>query len=381
MIEIKNKSECCGCGACKNICPIGAISLEKDEEGFLYPKTDSGKCVKCGRCVKVCPIKNRMDYGKNTYAQKAYAAQTTDKEVLKKSSSGGVFTEIASEIIASGGVVFGAAMDDDLCLRHIGAESAADLDKLCGSKYVQSEIGTAYEDIRNFLDSGRKVLFCGTPCQVGGLYNFLGKSYDNLYTQDIICHGVPSPMVFEEYVKYREKKAGSKAQKIYFRNKKYGWKNFSLNFLFENGREYIKPASDDYYLCSFLSDLCLRPSCHDCAFKSQKRQSDITLADFWGVERIYPQINDNRGTSLVLVNSQKGSELFDGIKDRLKLCDADPKEAVKYNPAMLSSSKRNEKRDEFLRIVREKGFSGAEKFVKKPISVKLKKFIKRMMLK
>ncbi|MDY3929413.1 MAG: Coenzyme F420 hydrogenase/dehydrogenase, beta subunit C-terminal domain [Clostridia bacterium] len=381
MIDIVNKSQCNGCGVCKEICPIKAISLEKDEEGFLYPKIYKDKCIKCGICLKRCPVVNHNEIKKNREMLRAYAAKTTNEQIRKNSSSGGVFTEIATNIINSNGIVFGAAFDEKFHVRHVGIDNIDELNKLMGSKYVQSEIGTAYTKAKEYLDTGRLVLFTGTPCQIGGLYSFLNKEYDNLYVQDIICHGVPSPMVWQKYIEFRETKSKSKTQKVFFRYKKYGWKTFAVQFVFKNCKEYVQKAYEDLYMGSYLRNLCLRPSCHNCSFKTKKRDSDITLADFWGIEKVYPEIDDNKGTSLVIINSTKGCELFDCIKKRLNWHEVDFEQAIKYNTAMTSCVMPSRERDKFIRIIREKGFYAAKRFVKIPIVFRIKKIMKAFILK
>lgn len=376
MIEKTNKSECSGCGACRDICPVKAISLYPDEEGFMYPQVDKGKCIGCGKCNKVCPVSNKAEKRDNGTDTIAYAAQTKEEEIRKNSSSGGVFTEIATYILEKGGVVFGAAFDENFKVIHIGVDSTEHLYKLRGSKYVQSEIGDTYRKALEYLDAGRLVLFTGTPCQIAGLYNFLNRDYDNLYTQDIICHGVPSPLVWQKYIEYRESKASAKLQSAFFRHKKYGWKRSSVKFEFSNGTEYIQDLTEDLYMRSYLRNLTLRPSCYSCAFKTKHRPSDFTLADFWGVENVLPEIADNKGTSLVILHSEKAHEVFEEIKSNLKYQAVDIDEAVKYNSAMLTSVPQNADRAKFFDSIRGKGFYGALKYIRAPLSQRIRKIIK-----
>ena len=286
MIIIDDKTKCSGCHACANACPKNCISMVSDEEGFWYPQVNKEKCIDCGLCEKVCPIIHKWQ-SDDSLTTTAMAAINLNEEIRLKSSSGGIFTLIAEKIIDQGGVVFGAAFSDDFkSVQHICVDNIADLDKLRGSKYVQSKIGDTYKQAKEYLDSGRKVLFSGTPCQIGGLYSYLRKPYENLLTQDIICHGVPSPMVWEKYVEEHERKISSKANKVTFRNKKNGWKAYSVFIGFENRKQYLKEHSADMYIKAFLSDICLRPSCFDCQFKGIKRHADITLTDF-GVYRTF----------------------------------------------------------------------------------------------
>ncbi len=351
MIEIKNKSNCSGCHACFAACPKNCIQMIPDEEGFWYPQIDKDKCIDCGLCEKVCPIihKWQPDDSRTTDVM---AAMNKNENIRLKSSSGGIFTLIAEAIIDQGGVVFGAALADDFrSVNHICVDDKAGLEMLRGSKYVQSKIGDTYKQAKEYLDNGRKVLFTGTPCQIGGLYSFLKKDYDNLYTQDIICHGVPSPMAWEKYVEKREKKAASSTQQMFFRNKKYGWKAFTVLFEFSNNTTYEKSIQDDPFMRAFLSNSCLRPSCHDCSFKGVKRQADQTLADFWGIQHVLPEMDDDKGTSLVLTHSSKGKELLCSISDNLRIEYADAEVIIKYNPAGVESCKPNKIRGVFLKNI------------------------------
>ena len=352
MISINEKSQCSGCHACSNACPKNCIQMVSDEEGFWYPEVDKDKCIDCGMCEKVCPIihKWKPDDSRITIAM---AAMNKNEEIRLNSSSGGIFTLIAEAIIDQDGVVFGAAFADDFkSVHHICVDNKADLEKLRGSKYVQSKIGDTYKQAKSYLDSGRKVLFTGTPCQIGGLYSYLKKDYANLYTQDIICHGVPSPMVWEKYVENREKKSASTTQRMFFRHKKYGWKTFSVYFEFSNKTVYIKDFRGDSYMRAFLTNSCLRPSCHVCGFKSIKRQADITLGDFWGIQNVLPDMDDDKGTSLVLLHSSKGKELINAISSMLCTENADSELLAKFNPSSITSSKSNKKREQFLKVIK-----------------------------
>ncbi len=356
MIKVEEKSSCSGCHACANACPENCIQMVSDEEGFWYPQVDKEKCIDCGLCEKVCPIIHnwKPDDSRKT---KAMAAINLNEEIRLKSSSGGIFTLIAEEIINQGGVVFGAAFTKDFrSVYHKCVDNIADLEKLRGSKYVQSRIGDAYKQAKDFLDNGRKVLFTGTPCQIGGLYSYLRKPYENLFTQDIICHGVPSPMVWKKYVEEREKKSASKTQRMFFRNKKYGWKTFAVLFEFSNNTEYVKNLREDSFMRAFLSNSCLRPSCYDCSFKSVKRQADITLADFWGIQNVLPDMDDDNGTSLVLVHSVKGESLIEKLKDKFKYQEVDTSVVEKYNSAAVKSVAVNVKRKKFLLDIQRKDF-------------------------
>lgn len=363
MNKIINMTNCSGCSACFNACPKNCITMKESKEGFWYPEIDTGLCINCGMCEKVCPI---LKGYKGNPKGKAYAAMNKNEDIRTKSSSGGIFTLLAEHIINKGGVVFGAAFDEDFSVKHIAVKSVENLEKLRGSKYLQSEIGDAYKRAKKLLDSGRWVLFSGTPCQISGLKSYLDKPYENLIIEDLICHGVPSPKVWDRYVKFRESRALSKADKVTFRNKKYGWKNYLVSFDFKSKARYSKAVGEDSYMKAFLSDLCLRPSCYDCHSKSLERESDITLADFWGIENVAPDMDDNKGTSLVLINSEKGEKLFDAIKDGIKYKEVDIDEAVRYNSAAYKSAEKPKTRDKFMKEIMEDDF---EKTVKKHTKV------------
>lgn len=374
MLEIISKDKCCGCFACYNVCPKNCISMRKDKEGFLYPFIDTKKCINCGLCEKSCP--EILGVKANVSKKKTYAVINKDERIRLNSSSGGFFSLLATEILNNGGVVFGAAMSEDCkTVEHIKIESLDLLEKLRGSKYVQSYIGDTYRQAKQFLENGRKVLFVGTPCQISGLYKFLDKEYFELVTCDFICHGVPSPLVWEKYVKLIEGKNSSKLKRVFFRNKKYGWKRFSLKFEFADGSVHSQILHKDLYLRGFRADLYLRPSCYNCTFKGLERNSDITLGDLWGAGKITPDLDDDKGISLVVVNSQKGSEIFKRVKQYAEIREVDLELAVKYNSAAVSSVKEPTlKRNNFFKEIEKVSFN---KLMKKYCSVTFKEKIRR----
>lgn len=381
MIEFSSKFKCTGCGACRDMCPVNAIHFCSDEEGFLYPKVDRKKCIKCGRCVKLCPVSGVVKQQNSGHKISAYAVQTNNEEIRKNSSSGGMFSEIATYVLQNEGIVFGAAFDEAFKVKHVGIDKIDCLGKLRGSKYVQSEIGISYIQAKEYLDAGKMVLFTGTPCQIGGLYNFLGKDYEKLYTQDIVCHGVPSPLVWQEYIAYCEVKSASKLQSAFFRHKKYGWKLFSVQLNFTSGAAYTHVLTEDLYMRSFLRNLTLRPSCYSCAFKSKHRPSDFTLADFWGIENVCPEMDDDEGTSLVILHSEKAHSIFDAIAENVRYKAVDIDEAIKYNSALLTSVPQNVDRAKFFDSLRSNGFSGVLKYVRVPLSQRLRRTIKTLIKK
>ena len=344
MIEIKDKEDCCGCYACYNICPKQCITMKIDNEGFWYPNIDKNECINCNLCEKVCPIINPV---KRVDSKKiAYASMNKDEQVRMKSSSGGIFSILAEYIIKNNGVVYGAGFDEDFNIKHKRILYSTDLDLLRGSKYVQSSIGDIYKQVKNDLENNNPVLFTGTPCQVEGLRSYLRKEYVNLITMDFICHGVPSPLVWEKYLKKMKKSKQENIKNIYFRNKDIGWKLFSLKIIFDK-RIYSNDLNNDLFMKGFLKDVYLRPSCYNCKFKKINRISDITVADFWGIGNILPKMDDDKGTSLIVIHSEKGKQLFDKLSEKMILNEVNLNEAIKYNPSMIKSVKYNEKRSSF----------------------------------
>ncbi len=339
-IDAVSPSQCTGCHACLNICPVRAIEMSDTGEGFKYPKIDSQSCINCNKCEKVCPALN----GRNVLHSKApefYAVWNKDENVRQKSSSGGMFRILADEIIAEGGTVYGAAFDEHNHLRHVRVEKSDELLPLMGSKYVQSEIGTVFSQVRADLRNGRQVLFSGTPCQVAGLYAFLGGDNENLLTVDVLCHGVPSPGVFQRYLDSLEI---NEKCRIEFRNKDKSWKLFSLVV----GDKVHETLSENVYMKGFLSNLYLRPCCADCQYIGCQRIGDLTLGDFWGVNVFRQAYDDDKGTSLVLVNSPKGKLIFEALRFRYALAERVPDaSAVFSNPTLTHSSVPSPQREAF----------------------------------
>ncbi|MCI8485620.1 MAG: 4Fe-4S dicluster domain-containing protein [Clostridia bacterium] len=385
MIEIKEKSKCSGCQACYNICPKNAIEMIEDEKGFKYPNVNNEKCINCGLCNKVCPIINNKNITNNP---KAYACINKNEEIRMESTSGGIFTLLATAIINKNGVVFGASFDEKFGVHHTYSETLEQIQKFRGSKYLQSDINDTYQEVKEFLKNDRYVLFTGTPCQIEGLINFLGREYEKLYLQDIICHGVPSPKVWKLYKEYREKQLDAKLDKMSFRDKNAeGWNRYHVKMDFLNNKSYDMIHNTDIYMKAFLKHLSLRESCTDCKFKKKNRLSDITLADFWGIKNIKPDMNDEKGTSLVIVNSKKGQELLDEIKDYMKYEEVDFETAIKGNPSFTKVSEPNKKSNQFFKELKDTNFEELIKrcaqeppFIQKCIR-KLKRIIKKIIIK
>lgn len=375
MIEIKDKSKCSGCHSCMNICPKNCIEMKVDQEGFWYPAVDKEKCIECGLCEKRCPILNDMNI-ENT--PQAYACYNKDEEIRKESSSGGIFTLLASYIIDNGGIVYGAAFNQNFEVEHIEVTNKQDLSKLRGSKYVQSKLGNTYSKIKEQLNQNKLVYFSGTPCQIDGLLCFLNKKYDNLICQDIVCHGVPSPKIWKHYLK---KFNLEKNAKISFRDKSTGWDTYSFSIK-QDSNFFKELSSQNEYMKVFLKDLCLRPSCYDCHSKSLHRNSDITLADFWGIREVCPEMYDNKGTSLVFINSDKGKKLFDKILKDIKYQEVDINNASRYNPSSFKSVNIPEKREEYMSNIFNNQFDKySKKYTKLPFVLRIKIFVARFVKK
>lgn len=354
MVKIINKSQCCGCAACQSICPKKCIEMKNDNEGFAYPVVNEAECLNCGMCEKACPI-NRSEPLNNTKIS-AYSLISLDTKKRIKSSSGGAFSVLAEKVISNGGVVYGVAMSDDCrTAKHIKAESIADLSRLRGSKYLQTEPIKIYEDVKASLERKKLVLFSGTTCQVNGLYGYLNHNYENLITVDVICHGVPSQKLWKKYIEHEEKVYDAKVTSVNFRNKKKGWQNFGIEKNY-SGKRIWASLRKDPYMHMFLNNYCLRPSCYNCKAKELK-MSDISLGDFWGVDSFTPELNDGKGTSIVLVRTERGKKMFDSIKRDVKYREITYEYAVKYNPAEYTSAKRPNERDSFFNDMNSLNFS------------------------
>ncbi len=345
-----HKSHCCGCHACYNACPVNAIQMEEDEEGFLYPHIDEKKCIQCGRCARVCRI---IQQQKSKGSVKAvYACMNRNLEERLASSSGGVFIRLADYVIAQGGHVFGAAFDKEL---HVHHEEASDINacrRFMGSKYVQSTIGHTFSGVKKDLDMGELVLFTGTPCQIQGLKLFLGKPYDNLFTVDVICHGVPSPMVFRQYCNDLSEDGSNKIVSVRFRDKSSGWKKFSVMYEFKDGDKKFVSHQESSYMRGFLSNLYMRPCCHTCINKGDNYFSDITLGDYWGANEKDPDMDDDQGTSVVLIRTETGRHLFEAVVDGFKNKPVSLNFVIQQNPSLERADPKHKNREKFFMMYR-----------------------------
>ena len=382
---------CSGCAACYSACPRRAISMQPDEEGFAYPHVDESQCIHCGLCELVCPS---LHPKAPREPLSVYAAKAKDDTLRMESSSGGAFSLLARQIISDGGIVYGAAIcGTDLSVFHCSAENEEELSWLRGSKYVQSDVGDAYGRVRSQLDVGRKVLFSGTPCQVAALRNFLAKDYANLICVEVICHAAPSPLAWKKFL---EKRAAAVAKgrdsahpeavidrRISFRRKNCGWKRYSLSLRFANDKEYLLDLHADAFLRGFLSELYNRPSCHECSVRELRSGADITLGDYWNVHQRFPEMDDDTGTSVVLVDSEKGVALINRILPFCNMAESDYADVRRTNPAVYRSSPPHLKRDKFFKLIlMDADFDKAiDSLLKRPLWRRMGSFVKRVVKK
>ncbi len=347
MISVfDQKEDCCGCTACQHICPNGAIEMKPDEEGFLYPDINQDECTNCGLCRKICAFQNGYDTSDNLSTPYVFAAKHKDEKVRMISSSGGAFSAISDYIIDKNGQVCGAAFDADMNVVHQIASTKEERDKLKGSKYVQSTLGNIFVEVRGLLEKQKLVLFTGTPCQNAGLRSFLGDiDSRNLFLCDIVCLGTPSPLMWKEHIADLESRGNGKIVQYYCRSKVKGWHEHNEMVVYENGKKDYKSILSQKHKVLFHSHNILRPSCHQCKYTNLTRPSDITIADFWGIENCMPDFDDNKGVSLVLINSAKGQGLFEDIKEKLIYRESNVKDCLQ--PHLQYPAKPSARRKQF----------------------------------
>lgn len=390
MITLPTNQNCCGCGACLVACPKEAIFLIEDECGFVYPLIDEGKCISCGKCLKTCSFsESGLDSKEN---QRVYAAAAKSDELLSCSTSGGIFATVAKEIVKLEGVAYGAAWREDFSVEHIGITDISELAKLQGSKYTQSSVYKSFPVIKKQLLNGKTVLFSGTPCQVSALYSYLGKQHDNLYTIDIICHGVASNQMLQDDIQYLESKHHGKAESVAFRTKDKGWGTSGRIVIGEKKFSY-DITSSPYYYYYYLANTIFRDSCYNCRFAGEPRQGDLTIGDYWRIETAHPDISidETKGISCVLVNSDKGQKLIDICREELILFDSTLEKIRERNGQLRGPCSMPEKRKEILELYAERDYkkivacwkkdSRKKRMVeklKRCIPNKLKRIIKRI---
>lgn len=342
MINITDKKNCCGCQACGDACPKGAISFATDEEGFWYPKVDKAKCVNCGLCEKTCPQLHAEELKKNDFAEpKAMAANHKNIEVRFDSTSGGMFTAFAEWAFRNGYYVGGAVFTETWGAKNFITNNPEDLLKLRNTKYIQSDAQGFYGQVRKLLEAGEKVLVCNLPCQIAALKRCLGKQYKNLLTVDLFCRGINSPLVFRKFLDSLEREFESKVVYVKPKSKELGWHNLTLKVVFANGKTYYGTRDVDFFTKAFLGSNCItRPACYDCQFKGFPRIADVSIGDFWRQARAKSKaelLDDDLGTSAILVNSKKGQMLIDAVEKKLRVEDVKLDEVVGGNPALVMS--------------------------------------------
>ena len=379
MNNVYYDEHCTGCGVCSLVCPKKAISMVENKEGFLIPVIDEGKCIQCGLCVKKC-----AKYSENLNSnKKAYAAVVKDSELLHNSTSGGIFGVLAKYILQDGGYVYGAAYTDNLNVKHIRIATISEIKCLHGSKYVQSDVSQSFVDIKERLKDGKKILFCGTGCQISGLLSYVGNNQSNLITIEVVCHGVPSSGLFNKYLDWLGDKRGGKVTEFRFRSKKLRPTGEHSQFIYVcNNKEYKGQAYEDPYYSAFLNGKILRESCYNCSFKGKARVADFTIGDFWGVERQLKNFPVNNGASMVLLNTETANELFEQIKNQLICEETTYDVAAKFNSSLDCPTKAERIRfdindkDIFDKTLKPQ--SSAKNIIKNRIPWQLKAFLKKL---
>lgn len=381
MIEIKDKSRCCGCSACMSVCPKNAIEMKEDSEGFLYPEVDKDKCIDCGLCEKVCPIKNAKENKKEKHA---FIFQHKDDDVRRQSTSGGAFTAIAEYVIKNNGIVFGVAFDSEYNVVHTSVNNKDDLYKFRNSKYVQSDKKETYKETKRYLDNEKLVLYSGTSCEIEGLKRYLGKEYENLITVDVVCRAVPSPLVWKKYLKLKQQQCKD-IKSIYFRDKYYGYKYSNLSIYNKNNdkkQEYHSGVESDPYLRAFFSNICDRPSCYNCKFKKENRESDITIWDCFEVEKYDKSFDDDKGTSRIMTNSSKGLKIINELAKSNNCKEIEVDRAINGFLAMHQPVKENSKRKEFFDDLQKlEGEKLFQKYFPDTLKIKLERKARKILLK
>lgn len=382
MVSVFDKKEnCCGCTACKNICPKNAINMIPDREGFLYPVIKQKLCIDCGLCRRVCPFLNGVFAEDKLTDRLIFAVKHKNMEVRKTSSSGGVYTAISDYILKQSGIVYGVKFDDKFEAIHSRATTAEERDKFKGSKFIQSELKDIFKQIKHDLEEGKSVLFTGTGCQVAGLRLYLSKSGTNtekLITNDIICHGVPSPLIWKTYLNFIQSE--SRLKEYSFRYKEKGWRGYNIRAEFENGKVELNTPEIKTFAKLFEYNLVLRPSCYKCPFTNLNRPSDIMMGDFWGIEKSMPELDDNKGVSLLLVSTDKGKLVLDGIEGEIDKWESDSTSCLQYN--LQKPTKKPKNRKKFWKEFSKKSLLYiTKKYCGNDLKSKIKSILRRFLIK
>lgn len=377
MIQIKNKAKCTGCTACANICGNHAITMNYDKWGHSYPTVNIDLCTECGLCEKICPLlhNENIPSDKNLENLSIYAAYNKNSQERKQSTSGGIFPLLARYILSGGGIVYAAKFDENYHIEHAALEHENELNAFRGSKYAQSDLSDIFRKIRSNLKS-RKVLFVGTPCQVAGLKSFLYKDYPNLYTCDFICMGISSPVIWEAYLdSYWNRK---EIKHIFFKDKRLGWHNWRM-LIEDNKGEHLYKGLENPFFYSYLTHITYRPSCFTCPFRTIKRISDFTIADCWGIDKVNPDFDDNKGCTTIILQSEKAKDVFQKISDMLYVTDYKVEDIKQYNPYSIKPISKHKDTEAFYDTYLKKGFKTAsKKYLHKRTSSSTKTIIKNI---
>lgn len=381
MIDKVSTEDCCLCGACRDVCPKGAISFTSEYMAFLYPQIDTDKCISCNLCESVCP---KTAVRQKKLPLSVYAAKNKKVEARLSSTSGGVFSLFAEKILAEDGFVFGAAYQNDFTVKHICISCIEDLSKLRGSKYTQSDMQGVYRQIANLLAENRRVMFTGCPCQCAGLKSYLhGKEYVNLLVVEIACHGVPSPMIFAEYVKRLEKKYKAKIVSIQMRDKKGStWIDGFFHVEFDDGKEFLEPYYDNFYIRGYCGNVITKPACYHCEYRGFSSGADLTIGDFWGIQRIDSDFYDEMGVSFVTTNTEKGKTVLQDVSKSIEIKEELYSDLLKYNPGLENSFKKDDRRHRFEQEINKTDpYSAYTKCIKEGIGDYLRRKKRRYMIK
>lgn len=350
MIQISNKQKCTGCTACMSACARHAISMIADEQGFQYPHTDETKCTDCGVCDKVCPFNKPMETPQIAHA---YAVKHKDSQILKESTSGGLFTAVSDYVLEQGGVVYGAVLDDSLVVRHIRAIAVEDRDRMRGSKYVQSDLGNVFCQVKKDLSNNKKVLFTGTPCQIAGLKSYLKNKCDGLICMDLICYGVPSPMIYKEHISFLAKRLQTKIIDYKFRPKKWGW-HVHREIVCGEKKIYHSTPYTDLWRSLYYSRIVMRPSCNDCAYTNLNRVGDITIGDCRGIDNVDADFGSYDGVTLAIINTQTGKDIFESVSNSLTYKPLNINDVMQ--PPLRQSGQPNKNSEQFFALYRQYGY-------------------------